>query len=96
MPNFSSVLLGHYEKFPDKIILHIQKAGKEDIHLSYRDLIEGSALILKCVVLFWYKSRRSGCDHTSAWIRPYLFIFRDDPERLDPIHYAFLDRETAA
>ena len=43
MPNFSSVLLDKYEKFPDKIILHIQKAGNEEIHLSYRELIEGSA-----------------------------------------------------
>jgi len=43
MPNFSSVLYDHYKKFPDKIILHLQKAGNEDIHLSYKELIEGSA-----------------------------------------------------
>ena len=43
MPIFSSVLLDHYKKSPDKIILHIQKAGNEDIHLSYKELIEGSA-----------------------------------------------------
>jgi len=43
MPIFSSVLLDYYKKFPDKIIIHFQKAGNEDIHLSYRELIEGSA-----------------------------------------------------
>ena len=43
MLNFSSVLLDNYKNFPDKIILHLQKAGNEDIHLSCKDLIEGSA-----------------------------------------------------
>lgn len=43
MPIFSSVLLDLYKNFPDKIILHFQKAGNEDIHLSYKELIEGSA-----------------------------------------------------
>ena len=43
MPTFSTTLLDHLDKTPDKIILHLQKAGKEDIHLSYKDLIEGSS-----------------------------------------------------
>ena len=43
MPNFSSALLSHLRNTPDKIILHFQKAGREDIHLNYRELIEGSA-----------------------------------------------------
>jgi fatty-acyl-CoA synthase len=43
MPNFVSVLLDHFQKSPEKIILHLQKAGKEDVHLSYKDLIEGSS-----------------------------------------------------
>ena len=42
MPTFSSTLLEHFNKTPDKVILYLQKAGKEDVHLSYKDLIEGS------------------------------------------------------
>ncbi len=42
MPTFSTVLLDYLEKSPDKTILYLLKAGKEDVHLSYRDLLEGS------------------------------------------------------
>src|SRR4030042_6272252 len=42
MPTFSTVLLDYLEKSPDKTILNLLKAGKEDVHLSYRDLLEGS------------------------------------------------------
>ena len=43
MPTFSTTLLDHLNKTPDKVILHLQKAGKEDVHLSYKDLIEESS-----------------------------------------------------
>jgi acyl-CoA synthetase (AMP-forming)/AMP-acid ligase II len=42
MPIFSSALLDHYKKTPNKVILHLQKTGVEDIHLTFKELIEGS------------------------------------------------------
>jgi len=43
MTTFTANLLNHLDQNPDKVILHLQKAGKGDIHLSYKDLIEGSS-----------------------------------------------------
>jgi len=43
MPTFTSVLLDNNKNIPDKIILHLQKAGGEDLHISYKELIEGSS-----------------------------------------------------
>ena len=49
MPIFSSTLLNHLEKTPDKVIIHLQKAGKDDIHISYKDLIDGSGNYAKAL-----------------------------------------------
>ena len=49
MPIFSSTLLHHLEKTPDKVIIHLQKAGKDDIHISYKDLIDGSGNYAKAL-----------------------------------------------
>jgi fatty-acyl-CoA synthase len=42
MSNFSEVLVDQYLTNPEKVILHLQKIGCDDIHLSYKTLIEGS------------------------------------------------------
>jgi len=41
--NISLRLLELARKFPEKEIIHFQKTGEKDIHLNYKQLIEGSA-----------------------------------------------------
>jgi acyl-CoA synthetase (AMP-forming)/AMP-acid ligase II len=43
MENFSQRLIQHLKNQPQKVILHLQKSGIEDAHLSYEELIRGSA-----------------------------------------------------
>ncbi len=43
MAIFSENLLDHFKKTPEKTILHFLKTGNEDLHLSYKDLIEGAS-----------------------------------------------------
>lgn len=43
MENFSRRLLSHLKNQPDKIILHLQKSGLSDSHISYQELISHSA-----------------------------------------------------
>lgn len=42
MRTFTSQLIDHLTYIPDKEILHFQKTGMDDIHLSYRAIIGGS------------------------------------------------------
>lgn len=42
MQTFTSQLVEHLKNQPDKEILHFQIAGKDDIHLKYVDIFEGS------------------------------------------------------
>src|SRR5512133_1665815 len=43
MRNFTTTLKTHYETHPDQISLILQQAGKDDLPVSYRDLLHGSA-----------------------------------------------------
>ncbi len=43
MRNFTTTLKDHYESHPDRISLVVQLAGKDDLPITYRDLLRGSA-----------------------------------------------------
>ncbi len=43
MRNFTTTLKDHYESHPDRISLVVQLAGKDDLPINYRDLLQGSA-----------------------------------------------------
>lgn len=43
MITFSSVLQSGYRESPDFVVITLQKAGEEDLQLSYKDLVEGAA-----------------------------------------------------
>jgi fatty-acyl-CoA synthase len=43
MRNFSTTLKNHYESHSEQICLIIQQAGKEDVPITYRDLLHGAA-----------------------------------------------------
>ena len=43
MRNFSKILQKHYETTPEKVAVVMQFAGKPDIPITYRDLINGSS-----------------------------------------------------
>ncbi len=42
MENFSTRLLRQVQEHPEKEIVHFLKTGAEDIHLTYRELLEGA------------------------------------------------------
>ncbi|HEX7556118.1 MAG TPA: AMP-binding protein [Leptolinea sp.] len=43
MRNFSTTLKSHYETHPEQICLILQQAGKDDLPITYSDLLHGSA-----------------------------------------------------
>jgi len=43
MENFSQRLIHHLNSQPQKVILHLQKTGLDDVHISYEELIQRSA-----------------------------------------------------
>lgn len=47
MQNFSQRLIEQLESQPDKVILHLQKAGQADSHVTYHELITHSAKYAK-------------------------------------------------
>ncbi len=43
MPNFTSILQGHYNTSQDRIVLQLLHGGQPDRAVSYGDLVEGAA-----------------------------------------------------
>jgi acyl-CoA synthetase (AMP-forming)/AMP-acid ligase II len=43
MRNFTTTLKDHYDSHPDQVSLIFQQAGKDDVSITYRDLLQGSA-----------------------------------------------------
>jgi fatty-acyl-CoA synthase len=47
--NFSSILLNHYHTHPDQTIFTLLQSGKDDEPISYRQLLERSAAVTRCL-----------------------------------------------